>query len=162
VTITIRTATIDDSKLLAKLNMAVQQPHVDALPDRFKPLKPDNPELSAFFEARLSDDSTYTFIAEDDGEAIGYVHCVLQDIPDNVFVYGLRDFHIDQIAVLESHQGQGVGNLLMEHAIKLGREFKADRISLGVVAFNKGAIRFYERLGFKIGSHRMTMKISDG
>lgn len=159
--IMIRKADINDAKLLARLNMAVQQPHIDAMPERFKPLTPDTPELIAFFETRLSEDRTHTFIAEDNAEPVGYVHCILEEIPDHVFVYGILDFHIDQIAVLDSHQGQGIGKLLMEHAMKLGKEVKADRISLGVVAFNEGAIRFYEQLGFSIASHRMSMSIRD-
>ncbi len=158
-TITIREADKDDSKLLARLNMAVQQPHMDAMPHRYRPLSPDSPELIAFFEERLSEDNTRTFIAEYDGEAAGYVHCILRDIPDNVFVYGLRDFHIDQIAVLERHQGKGIGQALMEYAIQKAKDFNADRLSLGVVAFNEGAIRFYERLGFTIGSYRMSLQI---
>lgn len=157
--ITIRKANKNDAKILARLNMAVQQPHVDAIPERFKSLTGDNPDLITFFEGRLAEDRTHTFIAEDDGVPVGYVHCVLQEIPDHVFVYGVLDFHIDQIAVLESHQGQGIGKLLMQHAMQLGKEFKADRFSLGVVAFNEGAIRFYEDLGFEIRSHRMSMKI---
>lgn len=158
-TIIIRNATIDDAQLLAKLNMSVHQPHVTAQPHRYKALTADNPELIADFEKRLSDETSYTFIAETEQEAVGYAHCFLRQTGENIYVYSLLDFHVDQLAVIESHQGQGIGKTLMEHVIQFAKDHHAGRVSLGVAAFNIDAIRFYERLGFSIGSHRMSLTI---
>lgn len=157
----IRKANINDANTLARLNMAVHQPHVAAQPTRYKPLTPDNPELIAIFEQRLADETFITFIAETDNQAVGYVQCVFKQTTDNVFVYSQLDFHIDQIAVLETHQGQGIGQVLMETAILTAKELHADVVTLGVVGFNEGAIRFYKRLGFTMTSHKMGMRLGD-
>jgi RimJ/RimL family protein N-acetyltransferase len=63
--------------------------------------------------------------------------------------------HIDNdtpelaISVLPEHRGQGVGAMLMNHLFELLRERGYKRTSLSVQQ-NNPAVRFYERLGYKI------------
>ena len=142
--ITIRPAHNRDAELLAKLVITVQQLHIENQPERFKPLKADNPALIAVYEGHLADDNKHIYIAEIEGVAVGFILCVDYVIPENPFVYSKRDFHIDQISVDVDYQGQGIGKLLMQQAIREAQECEADLITLGVASFNQQAIEFYK------------------
>lgn len=159
--ITIREAHSGDAKALAKLVITVQQLHIDNQPERFKPLKADNPALIEVYERHLADENKYIYVAEDADLAVGFVLCVDYVIPENPFVYSKRDFHIDQISVDNDYQGQGIGKLLMQQAMLKAKECEADLITLGVASFNQQAITFYEKLGFSIQSHRMWIQTKD-
>lgn len=159
--ITIREAHSGDAKALAKLVITVQQLHIDNQPERFKPLKADNPALIEVYERHLADDNKHIYVAEDADLAVGFVLCVDYVIPENPFVYSKRDFHIDQISVDIDYQGQGIGKLLMQQAMLKAKECEADLITLGVASFNQQAITFYEKLGFSIQSHRMWIQTED-
>ena len=159
--ITIRPAHNRDAELLAKLVITVQQLHIENQPERFKPLKADNPALIAVYEGHLADDNKHIYIADIEGVAVGFILCVDYVIPENPFVYSKRDFHIDQISVDFDYQGQGIGKLLMQQAIRKAQECEADLITLGVVSFNQRAIEFYKSLGFSIQSHRMWIQMED-
>jgi putative acetyltransferase len=52
---------------------------------------------------------------------------------------------VDQITLPPAEQGSGTAHLLMNFAKRKG----VDRLTLSVNAFNRRAIRFYEREGFK-------------
>jgi GNAT superfamily N-acetyltransferase len=58
---------------------------------------------------------------------------------------GERVAEIESLSVLESERGQGVGARLVSAARDLG----ADRLLVSVVHANVGALRFYEREGFR-------------
>lgn len=158
---TIREAHSGDAKTLAELVITVQQLHIDNQPERFKPLKADNPALIEIYEGHLADDNKYIYIAESDKTAVGFILCVDYVIPENPFVYSKRDFHIDQISVNVDYQGQGIGKLLMQQAMLKAKECNADLMTLGVASFNQQAIEFYKNLGFSIQSHRMWIQIED-
>ncbi|MBN9386767.1 MAG: GNAT family N-acetyltransferase [Chloroflexi bacterium] len=53
------------------------------------------------------------------------------------------------IAVLPQYQGQGIGTLLMEHALDFCAKNQALSLDLKVHPTNKKAIRLYRRCGFE-------------
>lgn len=59
-------------------------------------------------------------------------------------------FHVESIAVTEAARGLGVGTLLMERAESRARDADRTIMRLEVIALNHGAIRLYERLGYRI------------
>ena len=71
---------------------------------------------------------------------------ILLDLEDAVRA---DDFHIDVLAVVPSSQGMGIGTALMLRAEEKAASMGKRTMSLGVIAENEGAIRLYERLGFK-------------
>ena len=62
---------------------------------------------------------------------------------------GADEFHTDVLAVVPSTQGMGIGTALMLKAEEKAESTGKHTMSLGVIAENEGAIRLYERLGFK-------------
>jgi ribosomal protein S18 acetylase RimI-like enzyme len=55
---------------------------------------------------------------------------------------------IDEIGVLATEQGQGIGRRLVDAAVAWARAKGASGIELQVYEFNEGAIAFYEHVGF--------------
>ena len=61
---------------------------------------------------------------------------------------------IERIYVDETFKGKGIGKILIEKAISVAKEYKANYIWLGVWEKNSPAIRFYSKNGFtQYGSH---------
>ncbi|MEM9951292.1 MAG: GNAT family N-acetyltransferase [Chloroflexota bacterium] len=156
----IRQAQEQDIPTLCQLIMTVQELHRQEMPHRYRAITPDDPALVQLFANKLGDEQETIFIAEINDEAIGYLSLQIRDIPDHPLVFGYRGGHIDQMSVNEAYQGQGVGKALMNHAIEFAKSQNVGRMTLGVVAFNQRAIRFYESFGFEFGSHRMALNIT--
>ena len=62
---------------------------------------------------------------------------------------GADEFHTDVLAVVPSTQGMGIGTALMLKAEEKAESTGKRTMSLGVIAENEGAIRLYERLGYR-------------
>lgn len=65
-------------------------------------------------------------------------------------------FYIDNIATRSDERGKGFGRLLLKDILK-----KYNRVALDVVKENTGAIRFYEKYGFKKIAERFLGKNKD-
>ena len=59
------------------------------------------------------------------------------------------EFIVDSLAVDRSARGMGVGTALMRRAERMARSMGKRTMSLGVIGENDGAIRLYERLGYR-------------
>ncbi len=116
-----------------------------------KPFSPE--EAKAFFDSQ-----SFTGVAEEDGEVIGFY--ILH--PNNVGNCG----HIANASygVKQGIRGKGVGESLVRHSLKMcgmlgfeGLQFNA------VVATNTAAIHLYEKLGFQwIGTIPGGYRLKDG
>ncbi|MEQ8684309.1 MAG: GNAT family N-acetyltransferase [Imperialibacter sp.] len=61
---------------------------------------------------------------------------------------------LQRIYVMPAHQGKGIGQQLLDYAIRIGKAGQFPYLWLGVWEKNEGAIRFYQRHGFvRFGSH---------
>ncbi len=61
-------------------------------------------------------------------------------------------FEIERIYLLKAYQGKGLGSLLLEEALKKGREKGYKKVWLGVWEHNHKALAFYKKLGFRLFS----------
>jgi ribosomal protein S18 acetylase RimI-like enzyme len=144
----IRKATAEDTLLLSNLCRDVQHLHVQNHPDIFKmPLSADF--AISFFNEMLADPAVSIFIAEENGEAAGYILCKLIERPENPFTFAMRSLHVEQISVRPASRGQGIGAALIQEAELLAKELAVQRIQLDSWDFNTKAHFFFERLGFQ-------------
>jgi GNAT superfamily N-acetyltransferase len=60
---------------------------------------------------------------------------------------GRRGLYLEDLFVLPSHRGRGVGKRLLSHLARLALERKCGRLEWWVLDWNESAIRFYESLG---------------
>jgi GNAT superfamily N-acetyltransferase len=147
----IRRANVDDARLLTELGARLfEQAFGDVN-------EPEN--LRAFLDAAFSADAQaaevrdperVTFIAERDGEAIGYATLRRGRRADGVV--GERPVELQRIYVDKSWHGRGVGDALMTRSIEQAQAWGCDVLWLGVWQENPRAIAFYSRTGFsKVG-----------
>lgn len=78
------------------------------------------------------------------------------------------EYFINDVAVSEEFSGRGIGTQIMKHAEEKAKRAGLRKCSLTVDVLNEGAIRLYERLGYKITGtqnlrrvhvHRMVKRI---
>ena len=101
--------------------------------------------------AELEDPDTIVFLAERDGEAVGYV--MLREGRAPSFVAADDALQIVRLYARQRVLGRGIGAALMQRALAEAAGRGKDAVWLGVWDRNERAIRFYESWGFhRIGS----------
>ena len=156
----IRSAIPSDSLLLSRLCMDVQSLHAQNHPRIFKMPERDDFAVS-FFDEMLTDPVVHVFIAEEQGEPVGYLLCKLVERPENPFTRALRYLLIDQISVRPTTRGRGVGTALIQQTESLARELEVSRIQLDSWDFNTGAHAFFENLGFRKFTFRFWRELTE-
>ena len=144
----IRQAVFADTLRLSSLCMDVQRLHAEHHPDVFQMPESDDFAIS-FFEEMLADPAVRIFVADENGESVGYILCKLVERPVNPFTFAARLLHVDQISVRPASRRHGVGLALMQRAEMLAQEWDVQRIQLDSWDFNINAHAFFERMGFQ-------------
>lgn len=76
---------------------------------------------------------------------------IMIEIIDSLFLAALDDddYYFAIVAVDEKSRGQGVGSFILEEGVKMARKNGCKRAVLDVDMENDGALRLYERFGFR-------------
>ena len=116
-----------------------------------------------FYEGLYRDFGDAFLVAKVGDEIVGYIMCRVEkeiklDIPIKIKKVG----HIVSIAVKPQYRRMGIGTSLMLNAMKSLRNiYNVSYVYLEVRVSNTPAIKFYEKLGFKI-TRRVTGYYRDG
>jgi GNAT superfamily N-acetyltransferase len=100
----------------------------------------------ADWEQELADPAYAFRIAEEDGEAAGYLKLGPMKLPIEPEGPALI---VDQLYVLKEHHGSGIAQALMDWALLEARRRGAEELYLTVFIDNHRARRFYDRFGFE-------------
>ncbi len=138
---------------LAKLSETVQTWHHIHYPDEFKPF--DMNEMENTFEKLIEDNNVFAFIASYQNTPIGYLMSYVQKRPESAFQYERTVLYIDQIAVIQEYQKNGVGKLFMEKVYELAKRKQITEIQLDFWEGNQLAEHFFLRNGFNYFNQRM-------
>jgi ribosomal protein S18 acetylase RimI-like enzyme len=98
------------------------------------------------YEDWLSHPEAFALVAEDGGEAIGYV-LVRMEEGDDTWVTGDRRAYIETLSVVPGRRGEGIGTRLMDAVDDRIDALGISDLLVGAVASNERAVRFYERRG---------------
>jgi ribosomal protein S18 acetylase RimI-like enzyme len=123
------------------------------MPDIYR--KSDPPRTREFLSEILADEDAALFVAESDGQIIGFVLVRIRQARDIPIMVPRRYADIEDVAVLKRLHRRGVGRALLEKAHQWALERGVTQVELNVAEFNQGAIAFYEKLGYKTRSRRM-------
>ena len=93
-----------------------------------------------------ADPNNFVIVAEDQGRVIG---CLQVTFIANLSFEGGTRAQIEGVRIADSHQGQGLGRAIIEHAIGLAKERKCRMVQLTSNKQRPGAIKFYQQLGFE-------------
>ncbi|TAN03422.1 MAG: GNAT family N-acetyltransferase [Rhodanobacteraceae bacterium] len=97
------------------------------------------------------------FIAEDAaGHLCGFLHLRAE----RDFVSGQRACHISNIAVVRSHDGQGIGGALLANAHRWAKAHRCKWLTLNVLPGNARARALYEHSGFSPDMIRMAKPLT--
>ena len=146
--LSIRRAGADDIPALDKLLFQVHKVHSDARPDLFKPgaKKYTDEELASI----LRDESRPIFVAERDGEVLGYAFCVHQQHAPESSMTAVKTLYIDDLCVDEERRGAHIGTALYEFVLEYAKEHGYYNVTLNVWADNPNAVKFYEKMGLRV------------
>ncbi len=134
--LSIRSATRDDVQLIADLIRGLAR--YERLEDQVA-TTPEKLEDTLFGARPYAE----TIIAEDDSTPVGFA----------LFFHSYSTFlaqpgiYLEDLYVVESHRGKGVGRALLERLAAIAVERRCGRLEWSVLDWNRDAIGFYERLG---------------
>ncbi len=123
--VTVRLATVEDAHAVADLYTAARVHAVPQMP----PALHTNAEDRAYVARRMAEDDVTVWIAEQDGEILGFAQCTTT--------------FLDGLYILPERKGQGIGSLLLDVVDATHPE----GYELWVFESNTGARRLYERRG---------------
>lgn len=151
----IRRAKESDIPTINKLLYEVLKVHSDVRPDLFKAgtKKYTDEELKEI----LKDDKTPVFVAEKEGNVVGYAFCVHQQYINNNNMTDIKTLYIDDLCVDEAARGAHVGKALYEYVLNYAKAEGYYNVTLNVWADNVNAVKFYEKIGLKIQKIGMEM-----
>lgn len=151
----IRRAKESDIPTINKLLYEVLKVHSDVRPDLFKAgtKKYTDEELKKI----LADGKTPVFVAEKEGNVVGYAFCVHQQYINNNNMTDIKTLYIDDLCVDEAARGAHVGKALYEYVLNYAKAEGYYNVTLNVWADNVNAVKFYEKIGLKIQKIGMEM-----
>ena len=158
--ITIRLATTADVKALGRLGALLVETHYEF--DRLRFIAPTSQtadRYGAFLETQLNAPSVLVFVAERNGEVIGYTYAGVEGF-DYMSLRGPAGALYD-IVVDPAHRGRGVGRLLLDATLAELKARGAPRVVLSTAEQNESAQRLFARAGFRRTMIEMTRELND-
>ena len=153
---TIRKATPADTDALGRLGAMLIRAHHDFDSKRFLPPREGIEHgYGAFLAGILDSKDDCVFVAEDEGQIVGYTWADLEPMSWKE-LRGPAGF-IQDVLVVESARRRGVATQLIHAAIDWLREHGAPRIMLWTAAPNDAARKLFRRLGFRDTMVEMTL-----
>ena len=154
----IRKAVAADLPALGRLGALLLRTHYDFDPQRFIAPGEDAEEGYAWFlGTQLRRADVAVFVAERDGEVLGYVYTAIE--PHSWKELRDEAGFIHDIVVDERGRRSGIASALMGHAIEWLRERGMPRVVLGTADRNQVAQRLFSALGFRRTMIEMTREL---
>ena len=154
-----REATVQDLAGICALGVEVNALHNSAWPDLFAAeIAPEkNQEV---WRSSLGQADATTFVAATESALAGFVTVAIVDEASPLF-RRMRYAKVGTVGVTEGFRGQGIGHALMTRVEEWAQSHGATEVHLNVWAFNEGARRLYEELGYAVRSHHMGKRLPD-
>lgn len=98
------------------------------------------------YEEWLAEPDAFVMLAEQGGRPVGYALVHMRGEEES-WSTGARIAELETLAVLPGDRGLGTGTLLIRAVYEELRHIGVSQLGVSVIATNRNAIRFYERLG---------------
>ena len=149
----IREATSTDIAAICVLGDEVNALHHAYSPELFAAAG-DAQAHKAHWLTTLGKPDAAIYLAEVDGDVIGFVTMSIATELHSL-MQPMRYARIGTVGVSAAHQGRGVGRTLMARAHEWAQHQHAAEVRLTVGAFNDGALRLYNDLGYSVRMHQL-------
>lgn len=105
-----------------------------------------------YMTQELNTEGTHFYFAKVNDTLVGYLKLNIDHAQNEPL--GPKGLEIERIYVKATFQGKGIGQQLLNFALKQANKWQKSTVWLGVWDQNPGAIKLYQRNGFKqFGSH---------
>ncbi len=151
----VRRAISADRIAIMPLQKEIAELHYKGRPDLFRAEARYYSEEE--FSAKLAHADHRIFVAEINGNVVGYAFAFVRYIRNHPTYVDRNCFYIDDICVAEKYRRHGVATALFEECRKQATEDGCANMELGVFAFNETAIDFYKAMGMEPMIHRMEL-----
>ena len=145
----------DDIDSLEPLWIAVHHAHQAAMPE-LAPYVDDEEswrEHRPLYVSLFTQPDTFLFLAHVDGELVGYaLGCVApaaEGWAADTWRIGDRIGELESLSVLPDHRSEGIGSALLDAVDEEFAKLGVDDVVIGALPGNTGALKLYERRGFK-------------
>jgi len=108
------------------------------------------PLRRAVYEELLQRPESFALVARRGDALIGYAMVKIEDA-DAVWYTGELQANLESLALLPHERDQGIGSRLMDAVDATLAKLGVTDLTIGVDVNNAGALRFYERRGYKGG-----------
>ena len=151
----IRYAEAKDANEINNLLYQVHKVHSDGRPDLFMPGQKKYSD-SELLEIIKNTEELPVFVAESEGQVVGYAFCQLIRSEENSRT--LNTLYIDDLCVDEKMRGKHIGTELLKYVLSFAKENGFYNVTLNVWALNESALKFYEKNGMKIQKYGMEIE----
>lgn len=144
----IRKAKLEDINDINILLEQVLYVHHLGRPDIFKEtgVKYTEEELTSL----INNEDTPIFVYVDNGIVVGHIFCRIIDRKESSNAYQYKTLYIDDLCVLDSVRGKGVGTSLYKYVKEYALNNDFHNITLHAWECNKSGVEFYKHLGMEI------------
>ena len=157
-TVAIRKAEPRDLPTVGRLGAMLVRTHYEFDKQRFlAPVDGIENGYAAFLGRAVKSPDSCVFVADDDGEVVGYTYAALEPMSWQE-LRGPAGF-VHDVAVAENSRRKGVATLLMNAAMQWLREHGAPRVIIWTAAPNQAAHALFHRLGFRDTMIEMTREL---
>lgn len=146
--INIRSAELRDIPALGRLLYEVHKVHSDVRPDLFK--AGARKYTDGQLEEILQSGERPVFVAEQDGQVVGYAFCIPKQFVGDRSMTDVRTLYIDDLCVDEAARGKHIGTKLYGFVLDFAKRQGYYNVTLNVWADNKAAVKFYEKIGLRV------------
>ncbi|MCT4575558.1 MAG: GNAT family N-acetyltransferase [Alphaproteobacteria bacterium] len=144
-------ATRENFEDVYKIDSQVEDYHIASNPKLLQ--KVDKQTKFKYWEPILEKEGEFILLAKKDNKPVGF--CICSEKTRSPMFKIKRWVIIEAIGVDENYQSQGIGQKIYDYVEKYAKDNGYDALRLNVWEFNKGAQKFYKRLGFNFQSHNM-------
>jgi ribosomal protein S18 acetylase RimI-like enzyme len=145
----------DDIDSLEPLWVAVHHAHQAAMPELAPYVNDEETwrEHRPLYVELFERPDTFLFLARVDGALVGYALGCVAPASDgwaaDTWRVGDRVGELESLSVLADHRGEGIGSQLLDAVEEEFAKLGVDDVVIGALPGNAGALKLYERRGFK-------------
>ena len=158
-TLQIRMATKADLAAIQRLFLQGDSYHAGLLPDVFNVVERARPDDR--IEALITGSDSVVFLAVSENQVVGFLVLKEGGRPDYRMLRPKRLGIVEDIVVAETERGKGIGTRLLKEARSWSEARGLQGMQLHVWTANCGAVRLYEREGFRRVVDRMEMELGE-
>lgn len=152
----IKLPNIEDYKRVNELAKQVHELHVSWRPDLFASVDEVIPKRQ--YKNLIKNERIY--VVKLDEKIVGYIIIRIKDKKSvNKKFKDRRYLIIETMCVDEFHRGQGIGTYLLNYAKEIAKDNDCTDMYLTVNKENIGAIKTYEKFGFKLKNIAYSMRL---